>query len=122
MPDTFEYQSNEWSQPQNIEREQQQGVLIEDILSLDLNEEELNISLDAKIAAARSYYKETLQWWSKMEEAENIWLGSQLDEDEMYPWQLPYVDNVIFRDIESIIPIAAVLSVEALSAMRIEKR
>ena len=106
MPDTFEYQSNEWSQPQNIEREQQQGVLIEDILSLDLNEEELNISLDAKIAAARSYYKETLQWWSKMEEAENIWLGSQLDEDEMYPWQLPYVDNVIFRDIESIIPIA----------------
>ena len=98
--------SEEWQKQSPIAEEQKTGILLEDTLSLDLNEEELNKSLDAKIAASRSYYKQTLNFWKKMEEAENIWLGHQLDEEEMYPWQLPYVDNVIFRDIETIIPIA----------------
>lgn len=98
--------SEEWQKQSPISEEQKTGILLEDILSLDLNEEELNKSLDAKISASRAYYKNTLNFWKKMEEAENIWLGHQLDEDEMYPWQLPYVDNVIFRDIETIIPIA----------------
>jgi hypothetical protein len=98
--------SEEWQKQSPISEEQKTGILLEDILSIDLNEEELNKSLDAKIAASRSYYKNTLDFWKKMEEAENIWLGHQLDEEEMYPWQLPYVDNVIFRDIETIIPIA----------------
>src|SRR4030042_3894124 len=97
-------QSEEWQKKSPISEEQKTGILLEDILSIDLNEEELNKSLDAKISASRAYYKNTLDFWKKMEEAENIWLGHQLDEEEMYPWQLHYVDNVIFSTMQTHIP------------------
>lgn len=87
-------------------KELQQGVVVEDVLSLDATDTELNQTLDSKITASKAELTKLTNWWAKMEEAENIWKGQQLDEEEMYPWQLPYVDNAIFRSIETIIPIA----------------
>lgn len=78
-----------------------------ELLSLDIPDEELNRRLNKRIEDSRTYLSGTLKWWEKMEQAEKIWWGDQVNEDELYEFEKPaYVNNLIFRSVETIIPIA----------------
>lgn len=81
-------------------------VVIEDSLSLDLDDGLLLSRLSSKIDDSRQALEKNLKWWEKGKLAEDIWGGRHIDENELYPWQTEYMNPVIFRNIETIIPIA----------------
>lgn len=73
--------------------------------------EELRLDLsdyDFKIIANR-HIRNATAFWNKKDikgiQSRNVkyWLGKQLDDAALYDWQTPYMQNVIFRNVETII-------------------
>jgi hypothetical protein len=57
----------------------------------------------------KSRMDDATRYWDKMKlsgirsKNANYWLGKQLDDAALYDWQTPYMQNIIFRNVETII-------------------
>jgi len=79
-------------------------------LTLDLKEvsdEDLLKVLDRKITESTNHFKTKVKLEERQTRNRNYWMGDHHKGRAYYDWQLPYVDNVIHRDTETRIAIAA---------------
>lgn len=82
------------------------GVVSSGVLTLDIPDIDLNRVLDMKIRESEKYYDTVLNLTERRKRNNDYWQGKQIDKKMLYDWQVPYIDNVIYRNIETIIPIA----------------
>lgn len=79
-------------------------------LTLELTEvddADLLAVLQKKIDESTKHYKDKLKLPTRRETNRNYWLGKQHEGKPYYDWQVPYTDNIIYRDTETRIAIAA---------------
>src|SRR4030042_1364711 len=96
--------------PENLrgghDKENTFDVVSSGVLSLDIPDIELNRVLDMKIRESEKYYDTQLNLTARRKMNNDYWQGKQIDKKMLYDWQVPYTDNVIYRNVETIIPIA----------------
>lgn len=84
----------------------QDEVLSTGVLSLDVPDESLVRILDSKIKQSEDWFVKEQNLTKRRQINLDYWKGKQVDQKMLYDWQVPYVDNVIYRNVETIIPIA----------------
>src|SRR5574338_1122013 len=80
-------------------------VLSEGNLTLPMSDSEFLSVLPKKIRASENYFDEKLNLSKRRTKNTDYWRGKQLDTKLLYDWQVPYIDNVIYRDVETAIPV-----------------
>lgn len=75
-------------------------------LDLKLDDEQLAQYIDEKIQISRAHFETELNLYERQKKNVQYYLGKQIDEEMFEEWQVPYINNVIFRNIETLIPIA----------------
>lgn len=80
-------------------------VLNEGVLSLPMSDSELLSVIAKRVKASEAYYDSKLNLRERRAKNTDYWRGKQLDTKMLYDWQVPYIDNVIYRDVETAIPI-----------------
>ena len=69
-------------------------------LTLDIDDKELLQVIGSKIKASESYFKDKLKINKRRERNEKFWRGDHWKESEFEDWQIPYKDNLIWRNTE----------------------
>jgi hypothetical protein len=87
------------TEPQKFE------VLTEGNLELPMTDSELLSVISKRVKASEQYYETKLDLKKRRAKNTDYWRGKQLDTKLLYDWQVPYIDNVIYRDVETAIPI-----------------
>lgn len=90
--------SNSFQEPESVEYIPE--------LDLALEDEELAQYIDEKIGLSKAYFNEELNLYARQKKLVEYYLGKQIDYEMFEEWQVPYINNVIFRNIETLIPIA----------------
>ena len=83
----------------------EEEVISHGVLDLDISDNDLLKVLSLKQAEAETFY-ESINLTQRRKDTNDYWKGKQIDRAMLYRWQVPYIDNVIYRDVETIIPIA----------------
>ena len=94
---------NESLRHEEIEEKPQFETLSHGVLELDIPE---NVLLDTKQRESEDFFNNKLNLDKRRKKNNDYWRGKQIDYGMFHKWQVPYVDNVIYRDVETIIPIA----------------
>jgi len=74
---------------------------------LPIEDKDLADIIDNRVEETEKYYKTQLHLEERRKINEEFWLGKQYDESQMYNWQIPAKDNLIWQDLETRISIAA---------------
>ena len=99
MADKREFlREEEESQPQH-------EVTSYGVLDFNISDTDLIRVLDLKENEAAKL-TDKIRLTERRKDTNDYWQGKQIDKKMLYNWQVPYVDNVIFRDTETILPIA----------------
>ena len=69
--------------------------------SLDVDDLILANIIDSRIKDDEKYYKDTLKLDKRRKRNEEFYLGKQINEDQLEEWQMGYVDNLIWEDLET---------------------
>lgn len=86
--------------PSDIREEE--ASLIHPSLSLEIDDASLIRLIDKRIKADESYYEGTLKLSNRRKRNEEYYLGKQIDESQIdQSWQIPYVDNILWQDLET---------------------
>lgn len=81
------------------------GVLNQqDALYLDMPDEEVGRLIKNRVKNAIDYWDEKLDLTKIRDTNEKYWLNSAFDADALYDYQVPYKDNRIFQDVETLLP------------------
>lgn len=75
-------------------------------MDLGIPDDEFVQIIDGRIQASKSYYDSKLRLYERQKRNELFYLGQQISEAKLKPYQVGYTDNVIYEAIASIIPIA----------------
>lgn len=96
--------------------EQQEGVVvdIEGVLSVDLDDKEILQIIGNRIDDAKKWWNQKLALDENREKAEKYYLNETYDDDDLYDWQVPYKNNRILIDVESLVPMAVSSPAEPL--------
>ena len=97
---------NESLRHEEIEEKPQFETLSHGVLELDIPEKDLLMVLDTKQRESEDFFNNKLNLDKRRKKNNDYWRGKQIDYGMFHKWQVPYVDNVIYRDVETIIPIA----------------
>ena len=87
------------------ESQPQHEVTSYGVLDFDISDTDLIRVLDLKESEAFKL-TDKIRLTERRKDNNDYWQGKQIDRKMLYNWQVPYVDNVIFRDTETILPIA----------------
>ena len=91
---------------EEIEEKPQFETLSHGVLELDIPDSDLIRVLDMKQRESEDFFDNKLDLDKRRKKNNDYWRGKQIDYGMFHKWQVPYVDNVIYRDVETIIPIA----------------
>jgi hypothetical protein len=69
--------------------------------SLDIDDRDLAMIIDRRIKASEDFYKDVLKLDKRRKRNEEFYLGKQVDETQLEDWQLSYIDNLIWEDLET---------------------
>lgn len=96
------------------DNEQQEGVVVDtdEVLTLDLSDAELNQISGSRIDDAKKWWDEKLNLTNVRALAEKYYVNDTIDEDELYDYQVPYKNNRIVIDIETLAPMAVANAAE----------
>lgn len=74
-------------------------------LDLDISDKEIIQNLNNRIEDSQAYWQEPKGFDLKATRQKNVkvYLGKQLDEGQLYRFQIPYVENQIFKSTEAIV-------------------
>lgn len=88
--------------------EQQEGTIIdtEDGLSIDLSDEELLSIIGNRIEDSKRWWNSELNLDGVRKKAEDYYLNKSYNEDDLYDYQVPYKNNRIIIDVESLVALA----------------
>ncbi|HEC64649.1 hypothetical protein LCGC14_0615440 [marine sediment metagenome] len=89
-----------------IEEKPQFETLSHGVLELNVPEKDLLRVLDMKQRESEDFFDNKLNLGKRRKKNNDYWRGKQIDYGMFHRWQVPYVDNVIYRDVETILPIA----------------
>jgi len=90
------------------ELRKEEASLIHPSLKLDIEDNLLVRLIETRIKADDEFYNGRLKLDKRRKRMNDFWLGKQIDESQLdLSWQIPYVDNIIWRDLETRIGIAA---------------
>ena len=100
----------------NLNEEQQEGVVVdtEDVLMLDLSDKELVQIIGNRVEDAKKWWDKELNLSENRQKAEDYYLNKSYSADELYDFQVPYKNNRILIDIESLVPLAVSSPAEPL--------
>ena len=82
-----------------------QEGLIEDapIFSLDLSDEEVIAQINKAVSDAEGFWNSELRLDDRRKKNRDYWKGKQLNDDEFYNHEVPYVENRIMVDVETLV-------------------
>ena len=90
------------------ELREEEVSLIHPSLKLDIEDHLLVRLIETRIKSDDEYYNGKLKLDKRRKRMEEFYLGKQLDESQLDPsWQISYIDNIIWQDLETRIGIAA---------------
>jgi len=95
--------------PQYLDPEEaktEEAVINFPTLALDMDDKSLLHLINTRIKEDKDYY-DKINLDKRRKILHDYWKGNQLDESQMEPWQLKFVDNLIWQDLETRISIAA---------------
>lgn len=75
-------------------------------LDLELPDDELINFINQKISISKTHFEKEYNLYQRQERNIEYYLGKQVDYKMFDEWQVPYVNNIIFRNIETLLPIA----------------
>ena len=82
-------------------------IVREPNLGPDIKGWELAVLIENKLREADSFYNGILKLDKRRKKNTDYWMGNQVDESVLNDWQQSYVDNIIFRDLEFRVGVAA---------------
>lgn len=88
-----------------VQQEQALSQLPE--LYLDVPDSDLLSMIERSIQESQSHYEKKLKLPARQKKNREYWVGDQQDDQEFYDYQIPYNNNIIHRDLETRIAIAA---------------
>jgi hypothetical protein len=91
---------------EEIEQKPDFQTLSHGALTLDIDDKDLLRVLDMKEREAESFFDHNLRLSKRRKKNNDYWKGKQINHAMLHKWQIPYVDNVVYRDVETILPIA----------------
>ena len=91
---------------EEIEAKPQFETVSQGVLELNIPDKDLLRVLDMKQTESENFFDNKLALGKRRKKNNDYWKGKQIDFGMFHQWQTPYVDNVIYRDVETIIPIA----------------
>jgi len=90
------------------EVKQEEISLIHPSLNIDIEDNLLIRLIDQRIKADDEYYNGKLKLDKRRKKNEEYWLGKQIESGNLdESWQIPYVDNIIWQDLETRCALAA---------------
>jgi len=93
---------------QDVTTQRQEEIVVNSPpLSLPIDELEFLQIVEQKISESKKHQTDKLNLDERRIRNNNFWLGKHFDESDFYSWQVPYVDNLIFRNTEKRISLAA---------------
>jgi hypothetical protein len=98
-----------YDDPVYLSGNQQEGMAPESIeyipeLDLALSDDELVEYINQKIQTSKAHFETELDLYTRQKKNIQYYLGKQIDIDMFDDWQVPYINNVIFRNIETLLP------------------
>lgn len=93
--------------PTGQQERQEQVTDITPEFEFPIADNDLNALIEEKIKASDKYFKDTLKLDDRRKLNEDFYLGKQLDETQLYPYQIPYKDNLIWQSLETRLALAA---------------
>lgn len=98
----YEYNKIEASNAGNNANQESAVVELAPELKVPLSDKDFYIMVTKRINASQGFWNK-VKLGAIRNKNVNYWLGKQLDDVALYDWQTPYIQNIIFRNVETII-------------------
>ena len=72
-------------------------------LDLDLPDDDLIEMINRKISISKTHFETELNLYERQKRNVEYYLGKQIDTAMFDDWQVPYINNIIFRNIENLL-------------------